>query len=278
MVTHVPGARARQELATTRFRTIEWVAETGSTQADVLALARDGAAEGAVVVADHQTGGRGRAGRTWQAPPATSILASLLLRPPAPVAGLVTALVGLSAADAIASVAGFRPDLKWPNDLVVDGDDGRTRKLAGILAEADWPAGADIASGWRAPKATERVSVVAGIGINVNWPAAVPDELRDIAIACNHVTGHDHDREAIVVALLVALDAAYQSLLDDGPGPTVERWRASLSTLGRPVRVDLGTTDVHGRAVDVTDGGHLVVETTDGERRTFAVGDVHHLR
>lgn len=278
MVTHVPGPRARRAVAGTRFAALEWVAETTSTQADVLELARQGASEGQVVVADHQSGGHGRAGRSWEAPAATSILMSLLLRPPAPVAGIVTALVGLSAADAIEAVAGFRPDLKWPNDLVVTDDTGSTRKLAGILAEADWPPGADMASGWRDPKASERVAVIAGIGINVNWPEAIPDELAEIATSCRHVTGREHDRVEIVVHLLQSLDAAYTSLLEHGPAPTMARWRESLSTLGRPVRVDLGADDVHGRAVDVTDEGHLVVETTEGERRTFAVGDVHHLR
>ncbi len=194
MVTHVPGPSARRALTGTRFAALEWVAETTSTQADVLELARQGASEGQVVVADHQSGGRGRAGRSWEAPAGTSILMSILLRPPAPVASMVTALLGLSAADAIEAVTGFRPDLKWPNDLVVTDEAGTTRKLAGILAEADWPPGADMASGWRDPKASERVVVIAGIGINVNWPAEIPDELADIAISCNHVTGNDHDR------------------------------------------------------------------------------------
>jgi len=278
MVTHVPGPSARRALTGTRFAALEWVAETTSTQADVLELARQGASEGQVVVADHQSGGRGRAGRSWEAPAGTSILMSILLRPPAPVASMVTALLGLSAADAIEAVTGFRPDLKWPNDLVVTDEAGTTRKLAGILAEADWPPGADMASGWRDPKASERVVVIAGIGINVNWPAEIPDELADIAISCNHVTGNDHDRVAIVVQLLRALDVAYTSLLENGTASTMARWRRSLSTLGRPVRVDLGAEDVHGRAVDVTEAGHLVVETVDGELRTFAVGDVHHLR
>ncbi len=278
MVTQVSGASARRALKSTRFAEVVWVPETGSTQADVLDLARDGASEGAVVVADHQRQGRGRAGRTWEAPAGTSILASVLLRPPSTVAKLVTAIVALSAADAVDQVAGFRPELKWPNDLVVTESDGRTRKLAGILAEADWPAGADMASGWREPSDSERVAVVAGIGINVNWPDDVPADLADIATSCRHVTGTTTDRTALVVAFLQTLDVAYSALLDHGAGPTLDRWRADLSTLGRPVRVDLGVEDVHGRAVDVTGEGHLVVETTEGERRTFAVGDVHHLR
>lgn len=278
MVTHVAGSRARQGLESTRFSGLEWVEQTVSTQADVLALARDGAPAGAVVVADHQIGGRGRAGRSWQAPPGASILMSVLLRPPVEVAGLITAALALAAAEAVEAIAGFRPGLKWPNDLVVDGEDGRTRKLAGILAEADWPAGSDMASGWRPPSAGERAVVVVGIGLNVNWPSEVPEELTDIAVACNHLTGNDHDREAIVTAMLQNLDAAYSALVSDGGDSILRRWRGSLVTLGRAVRVDLGSDDVHGIAVDVTAEGHLVVDTTDGSQRTFAVGDVHHLR
>src|SRR5690606_32978179 len=107
-----------------------------------LELARAGEPEGIVLVADHQTGGRGRRGRTWEAPPGASLLCSVLLRPPAAVAPLVTMAVGLAASDATHELAGLRPRLKWPNDLVWPGDgSGADRKLAGILAEADWPAG-----------------------------------------------------------------------------------------------------------------------------------------
>lgn len=277
MVTQVPGVRARTALSDTRFADLRWVSETTSTQTDVLAMARDGAPEGAVVVADHQTGGRGRAGRTWEAPPGASILASVLLRPASDRAGLVTATLALAAADAVEEVAGFRPGVKWPNDLVVETE-GRTRKLAGVLAEVDWPAGSDMASGWRPLPPAEKVAVIAGIGLNVNWPAEVPAALADVAVACNHVTGREHDRGDLAVALFRHLDRHYGDLVDAGPATITARWRDSLVTLGRAVRVDLGSSDVHGTAVDVDDEGHLVVETVEGERRTFAVGDVHHLR
>src|SRR3954452_9704987 len=137
----VPGDPARRALAGTRFGDVRWVDETGSTNADALALARQGAPEGIVLVADHQTAGRGRQGRTWEAPAGASLLTTILLRPPAAVAGLVTMAVALAASDAVADVAGFEPRLKWPNDLVWPGDGSApARKLAGILAEADWPA------------------------------------------------------------------------------------------------------------------------------------------
>src|SRR5690349_15935960 len=133
MVTGMPLERAKQGLEGTRFR-VRWVDETGSTNHDLLAAARAGEPEGLVLVADHQSAGRGRLGRVWEAPPGASLLMSILLRP---VLGLadahaVTAAVGLAAAYACEAVAGFRPGLKWPNDLVVG-----PRKLAGILAETN---------------------------------------------------------------------------------------------------------------------------------------------
>ncbi len=129
----LPNGRSRH-----RFADIRRVASTGSTNADVMELARQGEPEGIVVVADVQTAGRGRAGRTWTAPPGASLLCTVLLRPPASVAGLVTFALSVAAAEACEAVAGVAPGLKWPNDLVVEDEHG-TRKLAGLLAEAEWP-------------------------------------------------------------------------------------------------------------------------------------------
>src|SRR3954469_17377079 len=194
----VPGDLARRALGGTRFADVRWVDETGSTNADALALARQGAPEGIVLVADHQTAGRGRQGRTWEAPPGASLLVSVLLRPPAAVAGLTTMAVAVAAAEGMEEVTGFAPRIKWPNDLVWPGDGSAPdRKLAGILAEADWPARSPADGGWSPPPPGERVVVVAGMGINVNWPDSLPEELRDIAVAANHVAGQTIDREAL---------------------------------------------------------------------------------
>jgi BirA family biotin operon repressor/biotin-[acetyl-CoA-carboxylase] ligase len=275
-----PGERAGAALAGSRFADVRWVAGTGSTNADAMALARDGEPEGIVLVADHQTAGRGRLGRTWEAPPGASLLTSVLLRPPAAVADAVTMATGIAMADAVAAVAGVEARLKWPNDLVVDVR-GSDRKLAGILAEVDWPARSTVSGGWSAPPPTERVAVVVGIGVNVNWPAEVPADLADLLVACNHVAGHDVDRVDLLVAFLRGLEGRYDRLRAD---PAADRswlrdeWRARAATLGRRVRVDLGADDLHGVAVDIDDAGRLVVETDEGERRALAVGDVVHLR
>jgi BirA family biotin operon repressor/biotin-[acetyl-CoA-carboxylase] ligase len=267
------GDRARTALAGTTFADVRWVAETGSTNSDALALARDGAPEGVVLVADHQTAGRGRQGRRWVAPPEASLLVTILLRPPSAVADLTTMAVSLAAAEAVEELTGVVASLKWPNDLVI-GD----RKLAGILAEADWPVGTAVSSGWRSPGAEERVVVAVGLGLNVRWPRDLPPEISDTATALNHHSGQAADREDVLIALLLRLDDHYGALIAGDRDSVMTAWRARSATLGRRVRVELGSGEVTGVAVDVTGAGHLVVETETGEMRTFAVGDVVHLR
>ena len=279
MFTGVAGERARAQLAGGRFADVRWVAETGSTNADALALARDGAPEGIVLVADHQTAGRGRRDRQWEAPPGAGLLVSILLRPPATVVATATMAVAVAAAEAIEAIAGARPGLKWPNDLVWPGDGSAPdRKLAGILAEAEWPPGADVASGPRQPGPGERAVVVVGIGINVSWPDDLPEHLAETAIALNHVTDAVVDREDLLAAMLQRLDHHDRQVRADGPEALLAEWRARSATLGRRVRVDLGADDIVGTAVDVTAAGHLVVDADEGGRKVVAVGDVVHLR
>jgi BirA family biotin operon repressor/biotin-[acetyl-CoA-carboxylase] ligase len=215
-----------------------------------------------VAVADHQTAGRGRLGRTWTAPPGGSLLASILLRPelPADSLHLVTAAVGLSAVDACRVGAGVEARLKWPNDLVV-GD----RKVAGILAEADLGS----ASG---------PAVVVGIGMNVNWPAPLPEELEATATSLDRAAGRPVDREALLVELLVGLEARYAGLGHEaGRRAVASEYRARCSTIGRVVRVELTDESFTGTATDLTDAGQLLV-TTDACLRTVSAGDVVHLR
>jgi BirA family biotin operon repressor/biotin-[acetyl-CoA-carboxylase] ligase len=273
------GDRARAALVGSRFADVRWVASTGSTNADVLALARDGAPEGVVVVADHQSAGRGRYDRTWVAPPGGSLLLSVLLRPPSRVASATTMTTAVAMAEAVEEETGVSPGLKWPNDLVVGGQGGE-RKLAGILAEADWPASATISAGWREPSEHERAVVVVGVGLNVSWPQddETVRDVADTAAALNWMTSMPIDRVALLVAFLRHLDRSYGQLVSGGPLTAMDEWRRRSATLGRRIRLDLGPDDVEGMAVDITADGHLVVETLGGRRRTFAVGDVIHLR
>jgi len=237
------GGRANITFDVRRFESID------STNRYLLDEARAGAPEGVVAVADHQTAGRGRQGRSWVAPPGGSLLVSVLLRPRAEHRPLVMAAAGLALADGVAAVAGFAPELKWPNDLVVE-----SRKLAGILAEVDSDA------------------VVVGAGCNVEWHE-VPTEVTDIATACNLVAGRSVDRDALLEAYLIELGRRAARLVD-----VPQEYRRRLGTLGRAVRVELADGTTTGRAVDLGPSGELIVDTDDGTTLSVHAGDVVHLR
>ncbi len=262
-------ARAKSELTGGRFGVVEWVDATGSTNSDLLDRAREGAPE-QVLGARHQLAGRGRLGRVWQAPPDASLLCSVLVRPALDVAdvGAVTTALGLAAADACREVAGVTVRLKWPNDLVVqvDTDEGRgDRKLAGILAESVLTAG--------------RVeAVVAGIGLNVNWPDELPEDLAPIATSLRHVAGREVDPTDLLVGLLRGFEARLAAVEADGPGALRADYVAASATLGRRVRVERADGELLGDAVDVDARGALLVDDDAGARHVVAAGDVIHLR
>ena len=220
--------------------TVEHVAETGSTNADLLATAAQ-RPDRSVLVAAHQTAGRGRLDRRWDAPPGANLLVSILFHDVPAQPSELTRRVALAAVDACRDVAGVDVTLKWPNDLLVR----RPAKLAGILAERN-------AAG----------SVVVGMGLNVGW---APEGAARLATSERPVTPAD---------VLVALLAAYDAL----PVDTHERYRASLGTLGRQVRIELPTGFLEGTATDVEPDGRLVVIDTCAVTHRLAAGDVVHLR
>ncbi len=261
------AAALRAGVAPTRFGQVGWVAETGSTNRDLLdelRAATDPAVPDAVLVTDHQTAGRGTKGRTWFDPPGGSLLLSVRVRPQVSPSRLhlFTMALSLAAADACRRVAGVDVGLKWPNDLFVG-----ERKLAGVLAESSVRGG-------------QVAALVIGIGMNVNWPDAVPAELEEVAVALNQVAGRAIDRVELAIALVTELDRRIRGL--DAEGGDVEllaHYRAASATVGRRVRLELGERTLFGEAVDVTDDGHLVV-MVDGSRdpQVFAAADVTHLR
>jgi len=228
---------------------VEWFSSLDSTNRHALDAARAGATDGLVVVADEQTAGRGRLGRTWEAPPGSSLLVSVLLRRPADPGQAVMA-AGVALAEAVGEVAGVDVGLKWPNDLVVDD-----RKLAGLLAEA------------------EADALVVGAGCNVNWES-FPDELVGTATACNLEAGRTVDRDALLDAFL----DRFARELSAGDA-VVDHYRSRLATSGRRVRVHhVRDDDVIGIAVGITDDGALVVRDDTGTDHTVVAADVHHLR
>ncbi|MFZ4718207.1 MAG: biotin--[acetyl-CoA-carboxylase] ligase [Ilumatobacteraceae bacterium] len=232
-----PDVAAREWPAGWHVRVVE---ETGSTNADLLAEAADGAPNRSVLAARHQTAGRGRLDRTWVAPPGANLLVSLLFTEVPHVPHQLTQRVGLAAIAASTQVAGVTPSLKWPNDLLVDD-----RKLAGILAQSTLVAG--------------RQAVVVGIGVNVGW--APPEGAR---------LGEALDPLNLLEALLTAYDAL--------PVDITAAYRANLGTLGRAVRVELSDGVLEGRAIDVEADGRLVVLDACGISHRVDTGDVVHLR
>lgn len=246
--------------ASTMWRDVRVLAETGSTSSDLAALARAGAPEGTVVVADHQAAGRGRLDRTWLSPPGTGIAVSMLFRPsPVPAAHWpwLPLLTGVAVAGAVRTVSGISPGLKWPNDVVLGGG-----KLAGILAEVV-PEGAG--------------AVVVGVGLNVSTTAAdLPPTGTSLAL-CG---APGVDRLDVLAAMLTTVEKLYDGWCrtDGDTAAAVAAYRPLCTTLGATVQVTVpGGADVEGVAVDVDAHGRLVVRTDTGDR-TLSVGDVVHVR
>ena len=238
---------------------VEWVSQTGSTNADLLTAARRGSEPNRVLVADYQSAGRGRRGRTWEAEPESSLLFSVLTRPKLPVAAahLVTTALALGALEACDSLAGVRPGLKWPNDLVVED-----RKLAGVLAES-------VVAGDRLE------AVVVGMGLNVRTGAALADAA-DAAVALEDLCGSAVDSGELLAGVLAGFSWWMDGIeTPGGQSALIAAARRDSATLGRQVSVELGDGSVlEGQAEDLGEDGALILE--GGER--VVVGDVVHLR
>lgn len=221
------------------------VAECASTQA----LLDDPALpEGAIATADHQTGGRGRLGRAWEDAPGTSVLVSvLLLPPPERRAAELSLVAGLAAAEAVEHATGLAAQLKWPNDVMLS-----RRKVAGVLAE--------LRDG----------RVVAGVGINVNQTAdELPQRAPLPAGSLRTVTGHEHDREAVLAGFLAALERRYAEWREGGLAAVHGEIGSRNFLHGRRVRVD--GADGVARSIHVD--GRLEVELAAG-RRLVESGEV----
>jgi len=250
------------------WRQLTVVPSTGSTNADLLVAAKNGAEAGTVLVAEEQTRGRGRLDRSWQSLPGAALTFSMLVRhtavPPAS-RGWLPLLTGVAVAAAIGAECSVDVSLKWPNDVLSgSGAPGHTGKLAGILAEQ---AGA---------------AVVVGIGLNVNQSQ---DELpSDLATSLRLQGAARIDRPALLAAVLRAFELWYLRWTA-GPVPG-DADRSGLrpeylrlcATVGRDVRVELpGGTVMAGRASDVDSVGRLLVDAEDGVHAVSA-GDIIHVR
>lgn len=259
----------RLRAAAAGWERVDVVERTGSTNADLLAAARDRdrTPDRTVLAAEHQDAGRGRRTRVWEARPSEGLTVSMLLRPravPPERRGWAPLLAGLALVAAIDRVGAgaVATALKWPNDLLLGPE---RRKGAGILVEAD--------------RAEVDGALVVGIGLNVT---TARDALPEGATSLGAEAGPT-DRTTLLLALLdevAALDDRWRAARGDvASAGLLDRYRDRCATLGAPVRVALpGDRVLEGRAVDVDPAGHLLVRDGSGDTTVVSAGDVVHVR
>ena len=232
--------------------------KAGSTNAIAFDLGRAGEPHGAVVLAEEQSAGRGRSGRSWHSEKTTGIYVTVLLRPAISpmVAPLITLLAGLAVRDAVFEETGLAPDLRWPNDLLIDG-----KKFCGILTEMH--------------AETDRVRfVIVGIGVDVNH-TRMPESLATLATSLRMVTGKAQSRLQILVRLLRNLETYYNRFLADGPEPILARFREISSfARGKRVRISTATETYCGVTDGLEPNGLLRVRRDDGRVTSVISGDV----
>jgi len=248
-------------------RTVHYLRTVGSTSSELKALAREGAVAGTVVLADEQTGGRGRSGRTWFSPVELGVWMSILLQCELPAERLapLSVAAAVSVADALRELTGLDVRVKWPNDLLVGG-----RKLGGLLVESIQTAGKSVQS------------AVLGIGLNVNLTGNdLPAELIDIATSLRSALGHPVPRLDVLRVMLLALERCFERYEREGIAGFRERWEELSSTLGREVTVAPGRSPA-GAAERITTGtvtglaesGALILEDAPGAVHEIWFGDI----
>ena len=249
------------QLDSTRVGTrLEHLKLTASTNADAFRLAEDGAIEGTVVIADAQTGGKGRRGRVWTSPAGVNLYCSVILRPTIMPheAPQLTFLSAVAVARAIEMTTKLSPEIKWPNDLLVSG-----RKVAGLLNEMS--------------AETDGINfVILGIGVNLNMTAAqFPDDLRSPATSLFLESGSRTDRSLFTVTMLNELDRLYTDFLAHGFGPVREEWLQRCNANGRQVLVsDSGTECTGGLFIGIDLDGALLLRSNDNILQRITCGDV----
>jgi len=235
-----------------------------STNAEAARLADEGAPHGEVVIAEQQTAGRGRRGRSWFGTEGKSLLLSVVLRPELPPqrAPELTLVAAVAVCEAVRELGAADATIKWPNDVEVHG-----QKIAGLLLELK-------------AEADKVHHVVLGVGVNVNQVAAdFPEELRAIATSLREVRGGSVSRGLFCARLLGRLEGWLGMHEALGLGPVIDRWRQLSGTLGSRVRVELGDgAKVEGVATDLDETGALLVRVASGAVHRILAGDVTHLR
>ncbi len=228
-----------------------------STNSHLLKLGDEGFPEGTVVVADEQTMGRGRFGRKWEAEPLSNLLFSLLLRPnflERDEIFILTFAASVAVAEAIEDVTHIKPELKWPNDVLVNG-----KKICGILLESSFDA--------------DRLShVVLGIGLNVNQESFSP-EIANKATSLSLSTGKKYDRDEILFLILKNFSLIHETLRSRDFYRIMKEWRDRAQIFGKKIKLALAGKVIEGVCDDVTDDGAIVVQTSEG-LKNFTAGEI----
>jgi BirA family biotin operon repressor/biotin-[acetyl-CoA-carboxylase] ligase len=234
-------------------RRIVHLTSTHSTMDVAREQAVSGADQGTVVVAEEQTAGRGRLGRTWVSPAGQNLYFTLILRPSPERLRTLSIIAPLAISLAVEQTVSLSPSIKWPNDVLLGG-----RKLSGVLIENEFAG-------------SELVCSLVGIGVNVNFdPAQVP-EIAELATSLKRETGREWRREPLLASIFNAFEELYSAA---DPAPAVDAWRSRLDTLGRGVSVTFRGQALDGTAEDVDHYGNLLVRLSDGSLQTIEAGEV----
>ena len=250
--------------------TTQWLGQTihcydavDSTNLLAIEMAKQGAPEGTVVLAEQQLSGRGRGNRSWHSPAGVGVYCSIVLRPKmAPAKGqLITLVASVSIVKAIAHMTGLSPQVKWPNDILIND-----RKVAGILLESR-VSGAQIGY------------AVIGFGINVNNDSAdLPEDIGAKASSLLLELKKPVDRSTLVIEIFSELERIYDIFQHHDFSLILEQWRHYSSTLGQRVRIWQKDKATEGIALDLTEDGGLLLKLEEGRQVVVHAGDVEHLR
>lgn len=241
-------------------KSVQFHESVSSTQEIAHKLARDGAHEGTIVVAEEQLGGRGRLGRAWHSPKGSGIWMSLLLRPniPPQQAPQLTLLAAVGVVKGIRDATGVECDIKWPNDILVHG-----KKLVGILTELQ----AD----------PDRVhSVIVGIGINVNVKQVdFPEDLHSIATSLQIEAGREINRADLLQHILLQIEKLYTDYFREGFRFVKLLWETHAVSIGRVIQARTLRGELNGKAIGLSENGFLILEDEDGKRHEISSADIH---
>jgi BirA family transcriptional regulator, biotin operon repressor / biotin---[acetyl-CoA-carboxylase] ligase len=235
---------------------------TESTNSVALELDAQTGPHGTVIIAEEQSAGRGRLGRNWYSEKSSGIYTSIVLRPPlSPAAApILTLLAGVAAHNAVRSATGLSADVRWPNDVLVNG-----KKVCGILTEMK-------------AEVDRLHMVVLGIGINVNH-GSMPEELRKIATSLALEGGRHHSRLHVLAELLRDVERYYHMLLKEGNASIVREWSAASSYAeGKRVRVKAGGCEYSGVTTGLDASGALKIKRDDGRQELLVAGEITELR